>query len=87
MVTAVTLDSGRAVVRQRVVATAGAVAEREAGASLFPGQFGNSKPFWRGGAEFKNVANTNVLYHAGKLLALSARGVWRSAKEPSRCLD
>jgi len=72
MVTAVTLDGrkGTAVVRQRYVATDGAVAEREAGKTLFPGQFGNPLPFWSGGANFKNLANTNVLAHGGKLLAL-----------------
>ena len=72
MVTAVTLDGrrGKAVVRQRYVATDGAVAERESGKTLFPGQFGNPLPFWSGGSNFKNLANTNVLAHGGKLLAL-----------------
>lgn len=72
MVCAVTLDgrTGSAVVRQRYVATEGAVAEREAGKTIYPGQFGNPLPFWAGGASFKNLANTNVLSHAGKLLAL-----------------
>ena len=72
MVTGVTLDgrSGKAVVRQRFVATDGAVAERVAGRTLFPGQFGNPQPLWAGGASFKNLANTNVLWNSGKLLAL-----------------
>lgn len=62
--------SGTAVVRQRYVATKGAVAERAVRKSLFPGQFGNPLPFWKGGSKFKNLANTNVLSHGGKLLAL-----------------
>ena len=72
MVTAVTLDGreGRAVVRSRFVATDGAVAERRARTAIHPGQFGNPKPFWAGGANFKNLANTNVLWHGGRLLAL-----------------
>ena len=72
MVSAISLNGakGKAVIRQRYVATEGAVAERVAGKTLFPGQFGNPLPFWSGGASFKNLANTNVLAHAGKLLAL-----------------
>jgi all-trans-8'-apo-beta-carotenal 15,15'-oxygenase len=72
MVCAVTLDghAGTAVVRQRYVATDGAVKERAAGKSIYPGQFGNPLPFWKGGAQFKNLANTGVMWHAGKLLAL-----------------
>jgi len=72
MVTGVTLDgrSGKAVVRQRYVATEGAIAERAARRRLYPGIFGNSMPLWAGGASIKNLANTNVLYHGGKLLAL-----------------
>ena len=70
MVTAVTLDGrrGKAVVRQRYVATDGAVAERESGKTLFPGQFGNPLPFWSGGSNFKNLANTNVLHTASSSL-------------------
>lgn len=72
MVSAISLNGakGKAVIRQRYVATEGAMAERVAGKTLFPGQFGNPLPFWSGGASFKNLANTNVLAHAGKLLAL-----------------
>jgi len=72
MVTSVSLDgrTGTAVVRQRYVATEGAVAERRAGRSLYPGIFGNPLPLWAGGARVKNLANTNVMYHDGKLLAL-----------------
>ncbi|KAL1496018.1 hypothetical protein AB1Y20_014651 [Prymnesium parvum] len=72
MVSAISLDggAGRAVVRQRFVATQGAKEERAAARTLYCGQFGNSLPLWRGGAAIKNLANTNCLYHAGKLLAL-----------------
>jgi hypothetical protein len=76
MVTAVTLDgrSGKAVVRQRYVATDGAIAERRAARALYPGIFGNPLPLWSGGASVKNLANTNVMYHGGKLLALYEGG-------------
>ena len=72
MVTGVSLDGRKkkAIVRQRYVATAGAIAERRARKSLYPGIFGNPMPIWGGGASVKNLANTNVLYHAGRLLAL-----------------
>ena len=72
LVTAVTLDgpAGTAVVRQRYVATRGAVEERRAGRSLYPGIFGNPLPLWAGGATVKNLANTNVFFHGGRLLAL-----------------
>ncbi len=72
MVTAVTLDgaNGRALVRSRFVATDGAVAERRQRRTIHPGQFGNPLPFWSGGANFKNLANTNVLWHGGRLLTL-----------------
>lgn len=72
MVTGVSLDGRKkkAIVRQRYVATDGAIAERRARRSLYPGIFGNPMPLWGGGASIKNLANTNVLYHAGRLLAL-----------------
>ena len=72
MVTGVSLDgrNKKAIVRQRYVATDGAIAERRARQSLYPGIFGNPMPLWGGGASIKNLANTNVLYRAGRLLAL-----------------
>ena len=41
-----------------------------AGKMLYPGQFGNPRPVWAGGTTPKNVANTNVIYWGGRLLAL-----------------
>ena len=72
LVTGVTLDgrSGTAVIRQRYVATAGAIAEYAAQRTLYPGHFGNPRALWDGGMRFKNRANTNCLWHGGKLLAL-----------------
>ena len=72
LVTGVTLDgrSGTAVIRQRYVATAGAIAEYAAQRTLYPGHFGNPRALWNGGMRFKNRANTNCLWHGGKLLAL-----------------
>ena len=44
--------------------------EKRAGKALYPGSFSNPRPFWDGGLKPKNVANTNVVYWAGRLLAL-----------------
>ena len=52
------------------MATDGAIAERAEQRSLYPGQFGNPRALWDGGVDFKNLANTNCLWHGGKLLAL-----------------
>jgi carotenoid cleavage dioxygenase-like enzyme len=69
MLHAVSLSGGKASYRNRFVSTSGFVAEREAG-----------EPLWTGILEpidlknprgpFKNTANTDLVFHAGKLLAL-----------------
>lgn len=71
MVSAATFaGNGTVYFRNRFVRTQGFQKERRAGKSLYPGQFGNSRPFWAGGGKPKNVANTNVIWWAGRLLAL-----------------
>jgi all-trans-8'-apo-beta-carotenal 15,15'-oxygenase len=74
MISAISFTEGRAHFRNRFVRTSGFVAEQAAGKILYRGVFGTQKP---GGwlANFldlkqKNIANTNVIYWGGKLLAL-----------------
>jgi carotenoid cleavage dioxygenase len=70
MVHAFTLENGRATYRNRWVRTPRFELERKAGQALFGG-FGDpskSDPSVAG-ADF-GVANTHIIYHAGKLLAL-----------------
>ena len=82
MVCAISFMEGRAHFRNRFVRTEGFVKEREAGQILYRGVFGTQKPGgWLNNAfdfKLKNIANTNVIYWGGKLLAL-----WEAA-EPYR---
>jgi len=82
MVCAIAFDGGRAHFRNRFVRTEGFLAEQKAGKILYRGVFGTQKP---GGLlanafdfQLKNIANTNIIYWGGKLLAL-----WEAA-EPHR---
>nr|WP_238717856.1 carotenoid oxygenase family protein [Petrachloros mirabilis] len=74
MVCAFTFDQGRVYFRNRFVRTEGFVAEQQAGTILYRGVFGTAKPGgWLANAldlRIKNIANTNVIYWGGKLLAL-----------------
>jgi len=78
MVHALTVEGGRVTYRNRFVATAGRVAEESAKKRLYGG-FATRGPgsamdrFLRRGAR-KNPANTNIVFHAGKLLALCEAG-------------
>ncbi len=82
MISSIALRDGRAYFRNRFVRTAGYVAEQQAQKPLYRGVFGTQKP---GGPlanlfdlKLKNIANTNIVYWADKLLAL-----WEAA-EPHR---
>lgn len=82
MVCAIAFQNGRAHFRNRFVRTEAFVEEQQAGRILYRGVFGTQKP---GGilanafdCRIKNIANTNVIYWGGKLLAL-----WEAA-EPYR---
>ncbi|NJK39841.1 MAG: carotenoid oxygenase family protein [Oscillatoriales cyanobacterium RM2_1_1] len=82
MVSAIQFTQGRAHYRNRYVRTQGYLAEQQAGKILHRGVFGTQKP---GGLlanmfdlKLKNIANTQVIYWGGKLLAL-----WEAA-EPHR---
>lgn len=82
MISSIAIQSGRAYFRNRFVRTEGYVAEQQAKKPLFRGVFGTQKP---GGPlanafdlKLKNIANTNIIYWADKLLAL-----WEAA-EPHR---
>ncbi len=82
MISAIAFNNGRAHYRNRFVRTEGFVREQKEGKILYRGVFGTQKP---GGLlanafdfQLKNIANTNVIYWGGKLLAL-----WEAA-EPHR---
>src|SRR5437899_3310252 len=67
MIHAITLADGRAHYRNRYVASAGLQEERAAGRGLFSGLLDidpGEAP------RFKNTGNTNIVWHAGRLLAL-----------------
>lgn len=82
MVCAIAFQDGRAHFRNRFVRTQGFVEEQAAGKPLYRGVFGTQKPGgWLANifdTRLKNIANTNVIYWGGKLLAL-----WEGA-EPHR---
>jgi all-trans-8'-apo-beta-carotenal 15,15'-oxygenase len=82
MVCAIAFSEGRAFFRNRFVRTEGYVAEQQAQKPMFRGVFGTQKPGgWLANIfdlKFKNIANTNVIFWGGKLLAL-----WEAA-EPHR---
>jgi len=67
MIHAITLRDGRAAYRNRWVASDGLKEERAAGQALFPGLL-EIEPSEN--LRFKVTANTNIVVHAGKLLAL-----------------
>lgn len=82
MVCAIAFKNGRAHFRNRYIRTEGYIAEQAAGRILYRGVFGTDKAggWWSNLLDFrlKNIANTNVIYWGGKLLAL-----WEAA-EPHR---
>ncbi|EKQ68099.1 lignostilbene-alpha,beta-dioxygenase-like enzyme [Leptolyngbyaceae cyanobacterium JSC-12] len=82
MVCAIAFQQGRAHFRNRYIQTEGYLAEQKAGKILYRGVFGTDKPGgWLANVfdlKLKNIANTNILYWGGKLLAL-----WEAA-EPYR---
>jgi carotenoid cleavage dioxygenase-like enzyme len=67
MIHAITLADGRAHYRNRSVASAGLKEERAAGRGLFPGLLDIDPGETM---SFKNTGNTNIIFHAGRLLAL-----------------
>lgn len=82
MICSIAFANGRAHFRNRYVRTQGFVEEEKAGKFLYRGVFGTQKPGgWLANAfdfKLKNIANTQVIYWGGKLLAL-----WEAA-EPHR---
>ena len=69
MIHAVTLRDGRASYRNRWVMSEGLKEERKAGRALYPGLLDIGKDMTEA-PQFKNTGNTNIVFHAGKLLAL-----------------
>lgn len=74
MICAIAFDKGRAYFQNRFVRTEGFVKEREVGDICYRGVFGTQKAGgWLSNAfdfNLKNIANTNIIYWGGKLLAL-----------------
>ena len=79
MISRITFTNGRAHYRNRFVRTKAYIEEQKAGKILYRGVFGTQKPGgWLANAfdfNLKNIANTNVIYWGGKLLAL-----WEAAE-------
>ncbi|WP_088893578.1 carotenoid oxygenase family protein [Leptolyngbya ohadii] len=82
MISAITFQNGRAYYRNRFVRTQAFLEEQQAGKILYRGVFGTQKPGgWMANfmdLRLKNIANTQVIYWGGRLLAL-----WEAA-EPHR---
>jgi all-trans-8'-apo-beta-carotenal 15,15'-oxygenase len=74
MINAIAINNGRARYRNRYVQTEGYLAEKKARKILYRGVFGTQKPGgWLANIfdlKAKNIANTNIIYWGGKLLAL-----------------
>lgn len=74
MISRISFVNGRAHFRNRFVRTEGYVAEQKAGKILYRGVFGTQKSGgWLANIfdfKIKDIANTNVIYWGGKLLAL-----------------
>ncbi len=74
MICRISFTNGRAHFSNRYVRTPGYVEEQEAGKILYRGVFGTQKPGgWLANLfdfKYKEIANTNVIYWGGKLLAL-----------------
>jgi len=67
MIHAIRIENGRASYRNRWVKSDGLAEERAAGKALFPGL---TSPALAESPRFKNTANTNIVFHAKRLLAL-----------------
>ncbi|HYW21752.1 MAG TPA: carotenoid oxygenase family protein [Nodularia sp. (in: cyanobacteria)] len=79
MISRISFANGRAHFGNRFIRTEGYLAEQQAGKILYRGVFGTQKPGgWLANIfdfKIKNIANTNVIYWGGKLLAL-----WEAAE-------
>ncbi|MBR8832344.1 MAG: Apocarotenoid-15,15'-oxygenase [Chroococcopsis gigantea SAG 12.99] len=74
MVSAITFQGGRVHYQNRFVGTEGYLQEKAEGKAMYRGVFGTQKPGgWLSNifdTKLKNIANTNIIYWGGKLLAL-----------------
>ncbi|MGH3055132.1 MAG: carotenoid oxygenase family protein, partial [Gaiellaceae bacterium] len=69
MIHAITLHDGKAAYRNRWVRSTGLQEEQQAGRALYPGLLDVGKEMTEA-PQFKNTGNTNIVFHANKLLAL-----------------
>jgi len=67
MIHAIHIENGQASYRNRYVASKGLLEERSAGRAIYKGLLEISPTE---APQFKNTGNTNIVFHAGKLLAL-----------------
>lgn len=74
MIHAISLRDGKASYRNRYVSTEGLRAEQRAGRALYGGLLDMRSEVLEG-APIKNAANTNIVFHAGRLLALYELGL------------
>ena len=71
MVTAATfIGNGTMYFRNRFIRTKGFQKELREGKSIYSGKYGTPKPVWAGGGKIKHVANMNIMWWAGRILAL-----------------
>ena len=73
MICSISFHQGKAHFANSFVKTPEFIAEQQAGKILYRGVFGTQKPIWWQNfldLKLKNIANTNVIYHGKKLLAL-----------------
>lgn len=74
MIHGVQIDNGKAIYRNRYVQTEGFSLEQRHGKAIWPGLMNLPRFDGPHGILMKNVANTSVVYHAGKVLALWEAG-------------
>ncbi|MFO0815009.1 MAG: carotenoid oxygenase family protein [Gemmatales bacterium] len=85
MLHGVRLEDGKASYRNRFIQTAGYLREKAAGKKLYPSllEMPDLKEIAKGNNPYKNAANTALVWHAKKLLALYEAGKPHANRVPS----